>query len=130
MLMHLVDFGLVILIWMVQLIVYPGFRHYEEKALINWHHHYTKMITVIVLPLMLSQLILHTYRVYFSFSYTNIITLLLVLTTWLLTFMYAVPKHGNISDGKEVMKSVNDLVKVNWPRTIIWSLIFGLGFIS
>ena len=54
----LVDIGLVVLIWMVQLIVYPSFTFYSKENLVNWHQKYTARIAVIVIPLMFLQLIL------------------------------------------------------------------------
>ncbi|MFT7429007.1 MAG: hypothetical protein ACI9IZ_001504, partial [Nonlabens sp.] len=33
----LVDFGLVVLIWIVQLIIYPSFLYYGSKTLNKWH---------------------------------------------------------------------------------------------
>ena len=43
----LVDAGLVVLIWMVQLIIYPSFLHYDNN-LVEWHHKYTSRIALIV----------------------------------------------------------------------------------
>ena len=53
----LVDAGLAILIWMVQLIIYPSFLYYSEENLYAWHQKYTSKIAVIVVSLMLFQLI-------------------------------------------------------------------------
>ena len=36
-----VDFGAVVLIWLVQLVIYPSFLHYAESDLVNWHKIYT-----------------------------------------------------------------------------------------
>ena len=52
----LLDFGLCILIWMVQLIVYPSFLFFSDNNLFTWHKTYTKAIALIVMPLMLGQL--------------------------------------------------------------------------
>ena len=52
----LVDFGLLVLIWIIQLIIYPSFLFYRAKELITWHKMYTKAIALIVIPLMLGQL--------------------------------------------------------------------------
>ena len=52
----LLDFGLCILIWMVQLVVYPSFLFFSFNNLFTWHKTYTKAIALIVIPLMLGQL--------------------------------------------------------------------------
>ena len=53
---YLADFGLLVLIWMVQLVVYPGFKYYQRERLLEWHARYTSRISYIVGPLMLGQL--------------------------------------------------------------------------
>ena len=50
-----VDFGLLVLILMVQVIVYPSFLHFSKTNLIKWHQSYTPKITTIVAPLMIAQ---------------------------------------------------------------------------
>ena len=44
----LFDSGLLVLILMVQLIIYPSFLRYPLKNLITWNNIYTKRIAVIV----------------------------------------------------------------------------------
>ncbi|MFT6745260.1 MAG: hypothetical protein ACJAR8_001821, partial [Bacteroidia bacterium] len=60
----IVDFGLVVLIWMVQLIVYPSFLFYKDTELITWHTKYTPRITKIVAPLMFAQLSLSVFGLF------------------------------------------------------------------
>ncbi|MFQ3270452.1 MAG: hypothetical protein ACI9A1_000767, partial [Lentimonas sp.] len=83
---QLIDFGLVVLIWMVQLVVYPSFKYYPASDLLKWHRAYTASMAVVVLPLMLAQLILHGWRLYHEFSFNHGWLMLLVISTWLLTF--------------------------------------------
>ena len=33
----IIDFGAVVLIWMVQLVVYPSFTYFQKKELMDWH---------------------------------------------------------------------------------------------
>lgn len=120
----LIDFGMVILIWLVQLIIYPGLLHYRKEELSIWHDKYTTLITYIVLPLMLSQLLLHAYEVYDDFNWLRLFSFVAVLFTWAITFFYAIPLHGNVSANKYVSASLIQLIKINWIRTILWSQIF------
>lgn len=120
----LFDFGLVILIWTVQLIIYPSFAYYSDKNLLIWHQKYTTLITAIVMPLMLGQLILHGYSVFKHTEIINIILLIMVISAWVITFKWAVPLHGLIDEGKDLSEVIKRLVIVNWYRTAIWTLVF------
>ena len=123
----IVDFGLVILIWMTQLVVYPSFTYYSESNLYGWHQKYTTAISIIVMPLMLSQVAMHGYGLYQSFSLFKLISAILIGLIWINTFFYAVPLHNKIGMNQEVLASAAQLVKVNWFRTISWSVVFLLG---
>lgn len=120
----IIDFGLVILIWMVQLIVYPSFLHFSHKNLVTWHQKYTQRITVIVVPLMFLQLALAIYTVFHQFSTTTVITLITVIFLWVFTFLGFAPVHFKISEGKFNKKILETLVIRNWWRTFLWSALF------
>jgi len=124
----IVDFGLVILIWMVQLIIYPSFLYYREEALLEWHEKYTHAITVIVMPLMLAQVIFHALDLYEGLSWINGIAAVLILLIWINTFLFAVPLHSRISNGMQPMEAAEKLVQINWFRTIGWSVVCLLGW--
>jgi uncharacterized membrane protein YqgA involved in biofilm formation len=126
------DFGLVVLIWMVQLIVYPGFTFYSDKDLLKWHKYYTPRITVVVAPLMFIQMGVAIYLSLFEFSVSNLVYSLLVLSTWVSTFIYFVPLHQKIETNQDLNSSARRLTKGNWVRTFQWTLVFvySLFFIS
>ncbi len=73
------DTGLFVLIWMVQLIIYPSFIFYEPKDLYKWHSKYTKRIAFIVIPLMLGQLLTVFLQLYLQFNWYSMISVILVL---------------------------------------------------
>jgi hypothetical protein len=125
----IIDFGLVVLIWMVQLIVYPGFSFYSEKHLLKWHKFYTPRITIVVAPLMFLQMGIALYLSFFEFSTLNLIYLILVLSTWLSTFSYFVPLHQKIEANMDPLQSAKKLTKGNWLRTFQWTFIFLFGLI-
>lgn len=126
----LVDFGLVVLIWITQLITYPSFAYMSVTELLKWHPKYTTAITYIVMPLMLSQLFLHSYAVYHTLDWIFGIRLFLVLGAWIITFAWAVPQHQKISKGAVTPMILAQLVSMNWLRTIIWTTIFLLSIIA
>tara|TARA_B110000902_G_C14286523_1_gene579017 strand:+ start:195 stop:623 length:429 start_codon:yes stop_codon:yes gene_type:complete len=120
----LVDIGLVVLIWMVQLIVYPSFTYYNPKNLIEWHQKYTTGIAVVVIPLMLTQLILAIVAIFYQPNFTAIFTLLIVLFLWIFTFLSFAPLHFKISEGVHNQKLLQLLIRRNWIRTFLWSSLF------
>ena len=126
----LFDMGMFVLIWIVQLIIYPGFGYYSNDQLQQWHPIYTKAITIIVLPLMLGQLVLHGWRLWSQFSILYLVVFIMVLSNWAITFFVSVPLHSKISSGENIGVSVEKLVGTNWYRTILWSLIFLSGIVK
>lgn len=109
--------------------VYPSFQHYHAPNLKTWHSQYTKRITVIVFPLMLGQLVLGIVMVA-SLDLLAIIRLILVIATWLTTLVIFVPLHNKIDATDEVQKAVKALIKKNWIRTGLWSLLLVLSWVE
>ncbi|MEQ9363414.1 MAG: hypothetical protein RIF32_04185, partial [Leptospirales bacterium] len=56
--LHLFHFGLVVLIWLVQLVIYPAFMYADAEQFTDWHRVYTERVSLVVVPLMLGQLVL------------------------------------------------------------------------
>ena len=120
---QLVDFGLLVFIWTIQLVVYPSFRYFSPDSLLKWHAIYTGSVSMIVMPLMVTQVALHGWRLYDDFSWFNLLGLLLVVSTWIVTFVVFLPLHRKISLNHQLPKNLADLVAYNWTRTALWSLI-------
>ncbi len=123
-----VDTGLLILIWIVQLVIYPSFIYYDEKNLVKWHIKYTSNISFIVVPLMLGQSFIAIFQLFSNSSLITVAYFILVLSSWLFTFILFVPIHSKISQGLAEYKMLKKLVKNNWIRTFIWTTIFALNF--
>lgn len=123
------DAGLLALIWIVQLVIYPSFKYYELPNLKVWHDLYTKRITIVVMPLMLLQLSLSVYNFILGMNDALVVLdMFLVLLTWITTFLIFVPLHNSITKDKHAADSVNKLVRYNWIRTFLWSVIFIMTF--
>ncbi|AGC78312.1 uncharacterized protein DUF1772 [Nonlabens dokdonensis] len=122
----LIDFGLIVLIWMVQLIIYPSFLRYESHSLGKWHLTYTGRITVIVAPLMIAQIALASYLLIntASYHYLEIIALGLIILNWLLTFSIFIPFHEKIDKDPTDRKVQRRLVQSNWMRVVLFCLTF------
>ena len=126
----LLDFGLCILIWMVQLIVYPSFAFYNNTQLLTWHKTYTKAIAFIVIPLMLGQLGIAIYQVFLVQNSYTLVSIVLVVFLWAITLLKFAPMHQQISEGNTQIQLLKTLVQTNWIRTIIWTLLFVLSSAS
>jgi DMSO reductase anchor subunit len=126
----IVDFGLVVLIWMTQLIVYPGFTYYSDSDLLHWHTDYTTAITLIVGPLMLAQGVLHAFAFIRTRHWTNGLSISLLLLVWIHTFAFAVPLHAELVTSTTPLQTAAELVAINWYRTILWTLVFVLSLLS
>jgi len=124
------DFGLFILIWMTQLIVYPSFLFYSAKELITWHERYTKAIAIIVFPLMFGQLSITIYQVFITQNIYTITSIVLVIFLWGITLLKFAPIHKQISLGKFSHKLLNNLTQDNWVRTVSWTLLFLMSLLS
>ena len=123
----LFDLGLVVLIWMVQLIIYPSFKRYSKDNLEQWHKIYVQRIAIIVVPLMLGQLIISIYQLYKVHSAYTIGSLLAIIFLWGFTFTHFAPIHRQISNNLYSPDLLYTLQKRNWLRTLLWTLIFLWG---
>jgi hypothetical protein len=123
------DTATVVLIWAVQLAIYPGLTYYSHKDLRIWHRSYTKRITVIVLPLMFGQLAFSVGEAIADTSYVTILKLGMILIVWVLTFSIFVPLHNSIEKSNEIESTAitEKLVNKNWWRTLFWTLVFVLS---
>lgn len=120
----LFDAGLVALIWIVQLVIYPSFLYYSRDNLKRWHDKYTNRITYVVLPLMLGQLITAAAQIWMEVNWFTIISVVIVCLLWLSTFLKFVPLHNKITAGSFQNQTLVDLDRLNWGRTVLWTILF------
>lgn len=120
----LLDFGLMVLIWIVQLVIYPGLCYYKNEDLGKWHKIYTQRIGVIVGPLMIAQLVVTIMQLLQAQNLYTWGSIIIVLITWILTFLIFVPLHNSIKPGESCEEITTSLVKKNWWRTFFWSILF------
>ena len=130
MVLKIVDFGLVVLIWMTQLVVYPSFTYFSKNDLIAWHGKYTTAVSLVVMPLMLGQVTLHAYGLVNDFSWIRAVAAVLIGMCWINTFFFAVPLHNQIGAEHQVMEAAHRLVRFNWYRTCMWTLVFLLSLFN
>ena len=124
------DVGLLVLTWMIQLIVYPSFLFYTAKELVTWHKIYTKTIALIVIPLMLGQLGITIYQVFLVQNIFTFTSIILVVFLWGITLLKFAPMHQQISEGNTHIQLLKKLVQNNWIRTIIWNILCAMSAAS
>ena len=107
-----ISWGLLILIWLVQLIIYPGFHRITREAFAAYHGWYVIRISSVVLPLMLAELILTVGWIRSDdYSLVSVLTGVLVLIVWFSTFVLQVPIHNQLKAGKDKFLSRIDLMQ-------------------
>ena len=123
----LFDTGCLVLIWLVQLIIYPSFTYVQVSQSTLWHSKYTLRISCVVIPLMFGQLICSGIHAFHAVSIAAIIKLVLIAGVWLITFTTFVPLHQKLGYREKYFERVHLLIKRNWIRTALWTLIFVLS---
>jgi len=114
------------LTWYIQIVHYPLFIFIERKSFLEYHiYHLKKNAYMIFAPMLVEG----TFAILFTFDYPLTVSslipfLCLCISTamWLITFSKLVPLQDSLTvDGlnKEV---VEQLIKLNWIRTIGWSV--------
>ncbi len=119
-----IDFGLLLLIWLVQLIIYPSFYFMPENHLKMGHDRYMKKIAIFVIPLMFGQVFLHGWVGWFEPSILKGIAVLAILGAWLSTWYQAIPLHQEVVRKWDTKAPRKKLVATNWIRTGCWTLVF------
>ena len=117
-----VSWGLVLLIWLVQIIIYPTFERIPAVEFVQYHRWYVKRIGSIVGPMMIVEAVGLVYWLYWDqYSPPGLIAASLVLIIWLSTFTLQVPLHNRLARKKNEAV-IRNLVNSNWIRTIAWSV--------
>jgi len=113
------------LIWIVQLVHYPGFLKIGESGYAAYQAFHMRSITWIVAPSMLVEAATAGLLLFFirdlPFAPLYFISLLVLLMIWINTAVFAVPAHNKLLSGYD-SEAINHLVNVNWWRTVGWTL--------
>ncbi|HHD63413.1 MAG TPA: hypothetical protein ENK96_03390 [Desulfobulbaceae bacterium] len=118
----IVDSALLVLIWLVQLIIYPSLGYTEKQTFIFWHDRYSRIIALIVIPLVLIQAGVEV--IHFMQQDVRTLRILLLSLIWLFTFFVATPVHYQLHCRGKNKSTIKWLDRSNWLRTISWTIIF------
>lgn len=115
-------FAMTGIIWLVQLVQYPGFRRVRVAEFGEFHRHHCASIGMVVGPLMVVELLTGLLLAAVgepSWFWHGMLGLLLAL--WLSTGLRQGPLHSRLSREGPQPELVRALVRSNWLRTILWS---------
>jgi hypothetical protein len=115
---------LVGLIWLIQLVHYPGFGWVGPERFVEYEGFHTRAITPLVLVLMGTELVTGGLLLGMNASSNERVLLLigaaLMGVIWLQTAFIAVPLHGRLASGYDA-DLIARLVATNWIRTLAWT---------
>ena len=110
-------------IWVIQIVHYPSFHFIEKEMYTAFQKFHMNKISIIVIPIMLAELI--TGMMLFldkgSKSPFLIISFVLLVLIWLITGVFFSKAHNELMTGYQELV-VNELVVMNWIRTLLWTL--------
>ena len=122
------------LIWVIQLVHYPSFRFIDESRFADFHRFHTLSISLIVIPLMLTELVTGSCRFLICMDQSiadpfilwgERVAFVALLGVWGSTFFIQVPLHERLALSRDP-QLIEALVQSNWIRTGLWSLRAGL----
>ena len=110
-------------IWVIQIVHYPSFHFIEKELYTAFQKFHMNKISIIVIPIMLAELI--TGMMLFldksSKSPFLIISFVILVLIWLITGAFFTKAHNELIAGYQEL-GVNQLVAMNWIRTLLWTL--------
>ena len=110
-------------IWVIQIVHYPSFHFIEKELYTAFQKFHMNKISIIVIHIMLAELI--TGMMLFldksSKSPFLIISFVILVLIWLITGVFFSKAHNELMKGYQELV-VNQLVVMNWIRTLLWTL--------
>lgn len=124
---NLLDFGIVIVVWLAQVIMYPSLAHIERDAFVSWHRKYTRRIAFFVIPLLCGQAIVVGIMLYYDASLLTVLSAALIFACWASTSGLSVPCHVQLQRAGKDLQVIRKLVWTNLIRTVLWTAVFLIG---
>ncbi len=116
-------------IWIIQIVHYPLYSSIDEDSFTKYQNRHIKLITPVVAPAMLVELISTTVLYFIKPGPILASGLVLVLIIWLNTAFQAIPTHRELSFSWQ-KTLYTKLLTINWIRTIAWTLrLFLMGYV-
>lgn len=122
--------AMTIVIWVVQVIIYPMFLYVSTSDFPMYHSVYSRRITMLVAPLMVVELCSgfglfffreHHHIVQYVSPFCLIANCLVLAVIWFCTLFLHVPQHDYLSNGWHE-ETIRALIRTNRIRTALWTL--------
>ncbi|MCB2409295.1 hypothetical protein [Hymenobacter lucidus] len=110
-------------IWLVQLVHYPGFVQASGAGFAAFHQAHLRRMGWVVMGPMVAELLLAGWLAWAAkgLGAAGWWSLALVVGIWLTTFFISVPFHNRLTrDGYNYI-TIDGLVRTNWLRTLAWT---------
>ena len=110
-------------IWVIQLVHYPSFHFVELKQYNTFQRFHMSRISYVVIPAMLAELFT-LILILISMDQIDTLVLasaILLIFIWLMTAVFFSGVHQKLTLGYD-QTVVDKLVKLNWGRTLLWTL--------
>ena len=121
-LIHLISTSLIVgIIWVIQVVHYPSFHFIGNSKYISFQKFHMERISYIVIPVMLVESISGFLLIYDELNLILLISMVLLLSIWMLTAFFFASVHQQLVSGYK-QETVRKLVKINWIRTLLWTL--------
>jgi hypothetical protein len=112
-------------IWLVQCVIYPLFAQVEEAQYIHYHRFYSRHIALPVIVPGFASFLLPLPLAFCGpsvpawMSAANITVGVVGLLT---TVLLEIPRHARLEKGGKSHRTIAELIRFNWPRTLSISL--------
>ena len=133
---HLIFTSIMVgVIWVIQLVHYPSFHFIKPDIYTVFQKFHMEKISMIVMPMMIAELITVLLLLYSedSKNILIIISFILLIIIWGITAVFFSGMHNKLIAGYQET-IVNDLIVMNWIRTLLWTirllLLFGFLIIN
>ena len=122
--LHLIATSVMVgVIWIIQLVHYPSFHFIELKQYTTFQRFHMSRISYVVIPAMLTELFT-LILIIISMDQIDTLVLasaILLIFIWLITAVFFSGVHQKLTLGYD-QTIVDKLVKLNWGRTLLWTL--------
>ena len=110
-------------IWVIQIVHYPSFHFIEKELYTAFQKFHMNKISIIVMPIMLAELITGIMLFLDKSSKSPFLTISIIILVliWLMTGVFFTKAHNELIAGYQELV-VNQLVAMNWIRTLLWTL--------
>ena len=122
--LHLIATSVMVgVIWVIQLVHYPSFHFVELKQYTTFQRFHMARISYVVIPAMLTELFTLILIVIPMDQIDNLVlaSAILLIFIWLMTAVFFSGVHQKLTLGYD-QTVVDKLVKLNWGRTLLWTL--------